>query len=76
MSTPGSFKAGDDGTILKKFSETEKLCFERLRGDVLQAFVPGYHGVVMKDGETFLQMTDLLASFNLPSVMDCKIGVR
>ncbi|XP_067099594.1 inositol-trisphosphate 3-kinase A [Osmerus mordax] len=72
----GSFKAGDDGTILKKFSENEKLCFERLRGDVLQAFVPGYRGVVMKDGETFLHMTDLLASFDLPSVMDCKIGVR
>lgn len=72
----GSFKAGDDGTILKKYSENEKLCFERLCGDVLQAFVPRYHGVVTKDGETFLHMTDLLVSFDLPNVMDCKIGVR
>ncbi|KAG7454091.1 hypothetical protein MATL_G00263870 [Megalops atlanticus] len=72
----GSFKAGDEGTILKKFSENEKLCFERLRGDMLQPFVPGYHGVVERDGEHFLQLTDLLGDFDGPSVMDCKMGVR
>ncbi|XP_036397377.1 inositol-trisphosphate 3-kinase A isoform X2 [Megalops cyprinoides] len=72
----GSFKAGDEGTILKKFSENEKLCFERLRDDMLQPFVPGYHGVVERDGEHFLQLTDLLGDFDGPSVMDCKMGVR
>nr|ACN11262.1 Inositol-trisphosphate 3-kinase A [Salmo salar] len=72
----GNFKAGGEGTILKKFSENEKLCFERLQGDVLQGFVPGYHGVVERDGEPFLHMTDLLVNFDEPSVMDCKMGVR
>ncbi|XP_064810117.1 inositol-trisphosphate 3-kinase A-like [Oncorhynchus masou masou] len=72
----GNFKAGGKGTILKKFSENEKLCFERLQGDVLQGFVPGYHGVVERDGEPFLHMTDLLVNFDEPSVMDCKMGVR
>ncbi|XP_071354143.1 inositol-trisphosphate 3-kinase A [Trachinotus anak] len=72
----GNFKAADEGTILKKFSENEMQCFEKLRGDVLLPFVPGYHGVVEKEGESFLHMTDLLANFDLPNVMDCKMGVR
>ncbi|KAJ8353584.1 hypothetical protein SKAU_G00211510 [Synaphobranchus kaupii] len=72
----GSFKAGEEGTVLKKLSENEKLCFERLRGDVLHAFIPGYHGVVERDGESFLQLTDLLGNFDGPSVMDCKMGLR
>ncbi|KAK0133725.1 Inositol-trisphosphate 3-kinase A [Merluccius polli] len=72
----GHFKAADEGSILKKFSENEKQCFERLRGDALQPFAPQYHGVVEKDGESFLHMTDLLANFDLPNVMDCKMGIR
>lgn len=73
---PGSFKAGDEGSILKKFSENEKLCFERLKEDALHSFVPSYYGVVERDGELFLKMKDLLANFDLPNVMDCKMGVR
>ncbi|XP_060790035.1 inositol-trisphosphate 3-kinase A isoform X1 [Neoarius graeffei] len=72
----GSFKAGEEGTILKKYAENEKLCFERLSGDVLERFVPTYRGTVEKDGELFLQMSDLLTSFDGPNVMDCKMGVR
>ncbi|CAG5866465.1 unnamed protein product [Menidia menidia] len=72
----GNFKAADEGTILKKFSENEMECFVKLRDDALLPFVPGYHGVVEKDGESFLHMTDLLANFNHPNVMDCKMGVR
>ncbi|XP_054651913.1 inositol-trisphosphate 3-kinase A [Dunckerocampus dactyliophorus] len=72
----GNFKAADEGTILKKYSENEMWCFERLRDDALLPFVPVYHGVVEKDGESFLHMADLLASFDLPNVMDCKMGVR
>jgi len=72
----GNFKAADEGTILKKFSENEMQCFEKLKGDALLPFVPGYHGVVEKDGESFLHMTDLLANFDLPNVMDCKMGIR
>ncbi|XP_051578495.1 inositol-trisphosphate 3-kinase A-like [Myxocyprinus asiaticus] len=72
----GSFKAGDEGSILKKFSENEKQCFERLKEDALNSFVPGYQGVVERDGELFLKMKDLLTSFDMPNVMDCKMGVR
>lgn len=72
----GNFKAADEGNILKKFSENEMQCFTRLEGDALLPFVPGFHGVVEKDGESFLHMTDLLANFDLPNVMDCKMGVR
>lgn len=72
----GNFKAADEGTILKKFSENEMQCFEKLRNDVLFPFVPGYHGVVEKEGESFLQMTDLLTNFDQPNVMDCKMGLR
>ncbi|XP_067336844.1 inositol-trisphosphate 3-kinase A isoform X2 [Channa argus] len=72
----GNFKAADEGTILKKFSENEMQCFEKLKGDALLSFVPDYHGVVEKDGESFIHMTDLLANFDLPNVMDCKMGVR
>ncbi|XP_076834212.1 inositol-trisphosphate 3-kinase A isoform X2 [Brachyhypopomus gauderio] len=72
----GSFKAGEEGTVLKKFSENERLCFEQLSGDVLQSFVPTYHGVVERDGELYLQMNDLLTSFDGPNVMDCKMGMR
>ncbi|XP_023147257.1 inositol-trisphosphate 3-kinase A [Amphiprion ocellaris] len=72
----GNFKAADEGTILKKFSENEVQCFEKLQDDALRPFVPGYHGVVEKDGESFLHMTDLLTNFDLPNVMDCKMGVR
>ncbi|XP_006643125.2 inositol-trisphosphate 3-kinase A [Lepisosteus oculatus] len=72
----GSFKAGNEGTILKKFSENEKLCFEQLVGDVLYPYVPAYHGVVERDGDTYLQLTDLLGDFDGPCVMDCKMGIR
>ncbi|KAK9533710.1 hypothetical protein VZT92_008811 [Zoarces viviparus] len=72
----GNFKAADEGNILKKFSENEMLCFEKLRDDALLPFVPGYHGTLEKDGECFLHMTDLLVNFDLPNVMDCKMGVR
>ena len=72
----GNFKAADEGTILKKFSENEMQCFEKLQSDSLHNFVPGYHGVVEKDGEAFLHMTDLLTDFDHPNVMDCKMGVR
>ncbi|KAM9466155.1 inositol-trisphosphate 3-kinase A isoform 2-T2 [Clarias gariepinus] len=72
----GSFKAGEHGTILKKYSENEKLCFEHIRGDVMERFVPNYRGTVERDGELFLQMSDLLTNFSGPNVMDCKMGVR
>ncbi|MBN3314406.1 IP3KB kinase, partial [Atractosteus spatula] len=72
----GSFKAGANGRILKKHCECEQRCLDRLMKDVLRPFVPAYHGDVEKDGEKYNQMDDLLAEFELPCVMDCKMGVR
>lgn len=72
----GNFKSAPEGTILKKLSETERQCFEKLQQDVLLPFVPQYHGVVESDGQSFLHLSDLLAPFHQPSVMDCKMGVR
>ncbi|XP_060118303.1 inositol-trisphosphate 3-kinase A [Heteronotia binoei] len=72
----GSFKAADGGTILKRYSENEEKCFELLRKDRLYSCVPVYHGVVERDGESYIQLDDLLANFEGPCVMDCKMGIR
>ncbi|KAM6217432.1 inositol-trisphosphate 3-kinase B [Rhynchocyon petersi] len=72
----GSFKAAANGRILKKHCESEQRCLDRLMTDVLKPFVPAYHGDVVKDGERYNQMDDLLADFDSPCVMDCKMGVR
>ncbi|XP_074854957.1 inositol-trisphosphate 3-kinase A isoform X2 [Carettochelys insculpta] len=72
----GSFKAAESGTILKRFSENEKECFELLMKDPLCSCVPAFHGVVERDGEKYIQLDDLLADFEGPCVMDCKMGIR
>ncbi|XP_019406590.1 PREDICTED: inositol-trisphosphate 3-kinase A, partial [Crocodylus porosus] len=72
----GSFKAADSGTILKRFSENEKECFERLMKDLLCSCVPAFHGMVERDGESYIQLDDLLNEFEGPCVMDCKMGIR
>ncbi|CAG01798.1 unnamed protein product, partial [Tetraodon nigroviridis] len=70
----GSFKAGANGRILKKHCECEQRCLSLLMRDVLRQYVPGYHGDVEKDGQKYNQMEDLLAEFDFPCVMDCKMG--
>ncbi|XP_026197184.1 inositol-trisphosphate 3-kinase B isoform X2 [Anabas testudineus] len=72
----GSFKPGANGRILKKHCECEQRCLSLLMRDVLRPYVPGYHGDVEKDGQKYNQMEDLLAEFDFPCVMDCKMGVR
>lgn len=72
----GNFKAGEYGKILKKFCQCEQQCLEWLNRDSLRPFVPGYYGVIEKEGETYNQMEDLLSEFDSPSIMDCKMGVR
>ena len=44
--------------------------------DPLRPFVPAYYGMVQRDGQAFNQMEDLLADFESPSIMDCKMGSR
>ncbi|XP_058469273.1 inositol-trisphosphate 3-kinase B isoform X2 [Solea solea] len=72
----GIFKAGANGRILKKHCDCEQRCLSLLMRDVLRPYVPGYHGDVEKDGQKYNQMEDLLAEFDFPCVMDCKMGVR
>ncbi|XP_061481006.1 inositol-trisphosphate 3-kinase B [Rhineura floridana] len=72
----GSFKAAANGRILKKHCESEQRCLDHLMNDVLKPYVPTYHGDIVKDGERYNQMEDLLAEFDSPCVMDCKMGVR
>lgn len=72
----GSFKAGANGRILKKHCDCEQRCLSLLMRDILRPYVPGYHGDVEKDGQKYNQMEDLLAEFDFPCVMDCKMGVR
>ncbi|MGH0117871.1 UNVERIFIED_CONTAM: hypothetical protein FKN15_003902 [Acipenser sinensis] len=72
----GNFKAGEFGKILKKYCECEHRSLEGLMLDSLRPYVPGYYGLVEKEGETYNQMEDLLADFDSPNIMDCKMGTR
>nr|XP_032651500.1 inositol-trisphosphate 3-kinase C-like [Chelonoidis abingdonii] len=72
----GNFKAGDYGRILKKLCPREQQCLERLMRDSLRPHVPTYFGLAQRDGECYNQMEDLLAGFEMPCIMDCKMGVR
>ncbi|CAH2255825.1 inositol-trisphosphate 3-kinase B [Pelobates cultripes] len=72
----GSFKPAANGKILKKHCDCEQRCLSLLMEDVLRPYVPAYHGDVLKDGEKYNQMDDLLSEFDSPCVMDCKMGVR
>lgn len=73
---PGSFHAGDYGMLLKRYTEGEQKCLQRLMEDSLRPFVPGYHGVVQRAEQDYNMMDDLLTHFNSPAIMDCKIGTR
>ncbi|KAM6222977.1 inositol-trisphosphate 3-kinase C isoform 2-T2 [Rhynchocyon petersi] len=72
----GNFQAGEDGRILKRYCQCEQQSLEQLMSDPLRPFVPAYYGVVEQNGQTFNQMEDLLADFEGPSIMDCKMGSR
>ncbi|CAL8362024.1 unnamed protein product [Merluccius merluccius] len=72
----GNFQAGEYGRLLKRYCECEHQCLQKLMGDILQPYVPGYHGVVQRDEQDYNVMDDLLADFNSPSIMDCKMGSR
>ncbi|XP_069854983.1 inositol-trisphosphate 3-kinase C-like [Dipodomys merriami] len=72
----GNFQAGEDGRILKRFCQCEQRSLEQLMSDPLRPFVPAYYGMVHRDGQAFNQMEDLLADFEGPSIMDCKMGSR
>ncbi|CAB1352707.1 unnamed protein product [Coregonus sp. 'balchen'] len=72
----GSFHAGDYGMLLKRYTEGEQQCLQRLMEDSLRPFVPCYHGVVQRAEQDYNMMDDLLTHFNSPAIMDCKMGTR
>ncbi|XP_043077254.1 inositol-trisphosphate 3-kinase C isoform X2 [Puntigrus tetrazona] len=72
----GNFQTGSDGRLLKKYCESEQQCFLQLMSDSLRPFVPGYYGVTQRDEQDYNLMDDLLADFDSPCIMDCKMGSR
>lgn len=75
-SVQGNFQAGEYGRLLKRYCESEQLCLQKLMKDALRPYVPGYYGVVQRDEQDYNLMDDLLAEFDSPSIMDCKMGSR
>lgn len=72
----GAFKPGENGTILKKLTPKEFSCLVRLKGDPMVDITPTFHGEVEKEGQKYVQLQDLLAEFENPSVCDIKMGSR
>ncbi|XP_049582423.1 inositol-trisphosphate 3-kinase Cb [Syngnathus scovelli] len=72
----GNFRAGENGRLLKRYCECEQQCLQKLMKDTLQPYVPGYYGVVQRDEQDYNLMDDLVADFESPSIMDCKMGSR
>lgn len=72
----GNFQAGEYGRLLKRYCECEQQCLQKLMKDILCPYVPGYYGVVQRDEQDYNLMEDLLAEFDSPSIMDCKMGSR
>ncbi|XP_042342049.1 inositol-trisphosphate 3-kinase Cb [Plectropomus leopardus] len=72
----GNFQAGEYGRLLKRYCECEQQCLQKLMEDTLRPHVPGYYGVVKRDEQDYNLMDDLLADFDSPSIMDCKMGSR
>ncbi|XP_036978487.1 inositol-trisphosphate 3-kinase Cb [Acanthopagrus latus] len=72
----GNFQAGEYGRLLKRYCECEQQCLQKLMKDTLRPHVPGYYGVVQRDEQDYNLMDDLLADFDSPSIMDCKMGSR
>lgn len=73
----GAFKPCDNGTILKKLTDKEYVCLNKILEDswMLQV-TPKFHGKVEKEGVEYVKLQDLLAEFDNPSVCDIKMGTR
>jgi len=73
----GAFKPCDNGTILKKLTDKEYVCLQKIQDDkqMLQ-ITPRFYGRVEKEGVSYVKLQDLLAEFDNPSVCDIKMGTR
>lgn len=75
---PDCFAPAGLGTIWKKCSGgTERDVYEALSNEPsLQNIVPKYYREVEYNGQTFIELQDLLYGFRDPNVMDIKMGTR
>jgi len=75
---PDCFAPAGLGTIWKKCSGgTERDVYEALSNEPsLQDIVPKYYREVEYNGQTFIELQDLLHGFRDPNVMDIKMGTR
>ncbi|XP_050535263.1 inositol-trisphosphate 3-kinase homolog isoform X3 [Daktulosphaira vitifoliae] len=75
---PDCFAPAGLGTIWKKCNGgTERDVYEALSKEPsLQDIVPKYYREVEYNGQTFIEMQDLLYGFRDPNVMDIKMGTR
>lgn len=75
---PDCFAPAGLGTIWKKCSGgTERDVYEALSNEPsLQDIVPKYYREVEYNGQTFIELQDLLCGFRDPNVMDIKMGTR
>lgn len=75
---PGAFAPAGLGTLWKKqgSDNNEQLVYEALMKDPAFDIVPKYYRDVNYQGESFIEMEDLLHGFTDPNVMDIKMGTR
>lgn len=75
---PDCFAPAGLGTIWKKCSGgTERDVYEALSNEPsLRDIVPKYYREVEYNGQTFIELQDLLFGFRDPNVMDIKMGTR
>ncbi|XP_057652786.1 inositol-trisphosphate 3-kinase homolog isoform X2 [Diorhabda carinulata] len=78
---PDSLAPAGPGTVWKKRSsnsdDTERIVYEELSQDPnLCDIIPRYYREVEYQGETFIELQDLLHGFQDPYVVDIKMGTR
>ncbi|XP_046442456.1 inositol-trisphosphate 3-kinase homolog isoform X5 [Daphnia pulex] len=75
---PGSFAPAGLGTLWKKqgADNNEQVVYEALMKDSASDIVPKYYRDVSYQGESFIEMQDLLHGFTDPNVIDIKMGTR
>lgn len=69
-----------NGTVRKRISgidDSEAIAYRGISADAYASkIVPKFLGVTESNGETYLELQDLLDGFNDPAVMDIKMGRR
>uniref|UniRef100_A0A1B6D9K3 Kinase n=1 Tax=Clastoptera arizonana TaxID=38151 RepID=A0A1B6D9K3_9HEMI len=75
---PDAFAPAGPGTIWKKCGGgTERAVYEAISSEpLLMGVTPHYLREVQYDGQTFIELEDLLHNFKDPNVMDIKMGTR